>query len=99
MPIKSTRLDISVRGNGTYDGTLAVINANGLVVGQTNLSLTPEDQWVYLELDPPLSARDQTFTLASPTNEIQDQAILIRYQPQSDIYTDGHMVVKQDRTL
>jgi len=84
---------VALRGYDTYPGTLFVLDEQGLELGRAQFQLTPEDQWVHISLDPPVIGTQPVLTLTTDPSTPIDKAILIRYQPQSDIYPAGSMIV------
>ncbi len=84
---------VALRGYDTYLGTLFVLDEQGLELGRAQFQLTPEDQWVRVSLYPPVIGTQPVLTLATAPSTPIDKAILVRYQPQSDIYPAGSMIV------
>lgn len=84
---------VALRGYDTYPGTLFVLDEQGLELGRAQFQLTPKDQWVHISLDPPVIGTQPVLTLATDPSTPVDRAILVHYQPQSDIYPAGSMIV------
>lgn len=86
-------VEILLRSQHPQTSTLIVMNQQGRTLAHKKVSLTAEDQWQRIVFDQSLPAGHHTLTLTSPSSTTQAQAILVRFQPQSDLHGDGHMVV------
>lgn len=86
-------LEILVRGQRDEKTALEVTDGDGNVVAKKNLELTSRDEWVPLWFAKPLSPGAQQVTLRAPNIQEQADAILVRFQIDSDIYDGGHMTI------
>lgn len=85
-------VEISVRGLSDYTSTLVVTDEKGVEVGHTQLQLAAADQWAAISINPPITYNNPLLIFTS-SDASAEQPVLIRYQPQSDIYPDGTMWV------
>lgn len=86
-------IEVAVRGNDTYPATIIAVDEEGKERGRAGINLTPQDQWVRVQLTPPLTPGQPVITFTTTTETSQDQAILIRYESQSELYEGGLMIV------
>lgn len=73
--------------------SLIVTNEQGKQLSTYTTKLDTHDTWLRIPLKPALAAGEHTLTFRSPEALKPDQAVLLRFQTQSDIYESGYMLV------
>ena len=86
-------LAVLVRAEDSHIGTLIVRDTHGQALGRQDMALTSEDQWVEFLFKKALAKGTDTLTFSTSSETSSKNAILMRYQVDSDLYPEGNMVV------
>ena len=88
-----SKLAVLVRADAPHSATLIAKNSEGKELGRENIELTTEDQWVEFTFKKSLKKGTDTVFFSTISGTRMDQAILMRYQIDSDLYSEGNMVI------
>lgn len=88
-----SKLAVLVRADTPHSAMLVVKNAQEEELGRKNIALTPQDQWVEFTFKKSLKKGTDTLVFSTLAGTSVDQAILMRYQTDSDLYAEGNMVI------
>ncbi|MCE9643417.1 MAG: hypothetical protein K8Q97_03850 [Candidatus Andersenbacteria bacterium] len=88
-----SKLAVLVRADAPHSATLIARNGEGKEVGRENIDLTTEDQWVEFTFKKSLKKGTDTIFFSTISGTRMRQSILMRYQIDSDLYSEGNMVV------
>ena len=88
-----SKLAVLVRADAPHPATLIVRNAAGDELGRKDVALTLEDQWVEFTFKKSLKKGTDTVVFSAVSGISMNQAILMRYQTDSDLYSEGNMVI------
>lgn len=88
-------LEVQLRSDTPQPVVVRLTDEGGTVQQEKTVRLTMTDEWVHFRLTSPLPAGEHTLTLSADTVVERAEAVLVRYQAQSDIYGDGIMLIDE----
>lgn len=87
-------LEVALRGEQAQTSVIRLLDEEGRERGRVAAAVRPDvDTWVRLPISPAVSPGTHTLQLAAALETVQEEAVLVRFQIQSDLYADGQMVV------
>lgn len=86
-------VELQLRSDDPSETLIRLTDEHGTVQQEQTVRLTLTDEWVRFRLTSPLPAGEHTLTLSAAALPNRAAAALVRYQAQSDIYSDGMLLL------
>lgn len=86
-------VSVLVRSNKNQMVDITLTDPSGTHLASRRVSVTNNDQWFRLALSPALPAGEHELILHAPQVSTLEEAVLVRFQIDSDRYPDGEMIV------